>query len=72
MVGISLSIIDKSFNNSEFSELFNGSFNIGVDWTKKTGDWTKPVFFLSGTLPIDGIIKPEKETKEKKHISIDF
>ncbi|WP_298238393.1 hypothetical protein [uncultured Algibacter sp.] len=64
--GCLISFVNKSFRNNEYSSLFDGSFNFGVDWAKKSGNWGKPVYFIGGTLSIDGIIKGSRPVDEDK------
>ncbi|WP_400078774.1 hypothetical protein [Winogradskyella sp. R77965] len=63
--GISLSLVNHALNNSSFEPLFDSGFSIGIDWIRDSDDWSKPIFFLGGTLSIDGIIKSfDKEDKD--------
>jgi hypothetical protein len=64
-IGVSLSLTNNPFRNDKYSVLFDGAFSLGVDWTKKNKIWGEPIFFIAGTLSIDGIIKSIKEEEAK-------
>lgn len=64
--GILLSLVNNPFNNDTYSVLFDSALNIGVDYTKKNNVWGDPVFFIAGTLSIDGIIKSVKAVDNSK------
>ncbi|WP_116769153.1 hypothetical protein [Maribacter litoralis] len=59
--GISVSLVNHALNNSSFEPLFDSGFSIGIDWIRNDGDWSTPIFFLGGTLSIDGIIESIKK-----------
>ncbi|MBU2902614.1 hypothetical protein [Maribacter dokdonensis] len=65
--GFSLSLVNHALNNSKFEPLFDSGFNLGVDWVQKDGKGSSPIYFVGGTLSIDGLIKTEKETPEDEN-----
>jgi len=67
--GLSISLVNQALNSSRYEALFDSGFSFGVDWSRKDGKWTSPVYFIGGTLSIDGIIKDLKKEDDKSRES---